>query len=86
MSNFDKQSRIGTILHDKDLYMKNNKKSPNYISVDEYNSQMMRKKYNNAQIKKEHEANKKNIFQILFYIPIRIYNSTIYTHSKISSI
>ena len=47
MSNFDKYSRIGTILHDKDLYRENNKQSPKYISLDEYNfNMMMIKKYN----------------------------------------
>ena len=84
MSNLTKQSRIGTILHEKELYMENNKQSPKYISIDEYNFKMMMiKEYNDSQIKQNTET---NIFHAFFYIPIRIYNCALYTSSKISYI
>ena len=73
MTKSTKQSHISTILYDEMSCIEHNKQYPypKYISIDEYNFNMILKEYNDAQILKMKQEKKNNIFNAFFYIPIR---------------
>lgn len=101
MANYNKCSRIGTILHDKNSYMgdiqrqstpemKENEERSNYISIEEYTQMMKKIHYSQMiqtiQVKQEKRQSTEILFQAFFYIPILIYNTVFCTSTRISNV
>lgn len=101
MANYNKRSRIGTILHDKYSYqekihrpnvsiMKEEEEGQKYMSIDEYRNMMKRISYiqmiQTIQLKQEKNKSNDNLFQAFFYIPVYVYNLVFCTNSKISNL
>lgn len=94
MAYYNKYSRIGTILHDRNSYMEDihrqntpEMKEDKYISIEEYTQKMKRIHYSQMiQLKQEKHQSTDNLFQAFFYIPIYVYNFVFCTNSKISNL
>lgn len=102
MAYYNKHSRIGTILHDKNSYQEEiqrqntpeteeNEEDQHYMSIDEYRLMMNKIRYTQMiqaiQLKQEKKnQSTENLFRAFFCIPIYVYKSVCCTHSKISNL
>jgi hypothetical protein len=91
MANYNKRSRIGTILYDKNSYMESiqqNGTEPEdkYMSIEEYKQIMAKIRYTQQLKQDKNNQSTENLFQVFFYIPICIYNLAFCTNSKVSNV